>query len=257
MTEIAGCIGTDEAGKQTLELLSTESGVGASYAGISFGDHDGEGFHQRLVTSGKCGGWEEPSDVPGSGSGCLALGLRESGTPPVVLQPRVAMVNGVNVAYVHGSITQFWIESLGWCPREAGLRALAAQGHRLADGTEGILQFLLQQTDPQHSVIRRIDRVLTMVEGDYCTAFLCEQHLVVARQIFGERPVFVSRRGAASYFGSNESVLRGCGELCKEIPPGFMLILRTDGFSHLRQLLRPTDVSVPYCPYSTYLHRLR
>ncbi len=250
MSEIAGCIGTDSAGQQTLELLSAESGQGVSYAGISFASPDGEGFHQRLMTSGEYGGWEEPPDEPARGSGCLALGLRESGIPPVVLQPQVVTVNGTHVAYAHGSIVRFWIESLGWCPREVGLRALAAQGRRLADGTAGILQFLLHQTDPGHSVVGRIDQVLTMVEGDYCIAFVCEQYLVVARHATGELPIFVNRRGASAYFGSNESVLRGCGKLCREIPPGFMLILRADGFSHLRSIPRLADVLRPYCPFS-------
>ena len=259
MSEIAGCIGTDSAGKQTLESLSKESGRGVAYARIIFGDPGGEGFYQRLVMSGNCGGWEEPPDVAGSGSGCLAQGQRELGAPPMVLPPQAAMVNGVDVAYVHGSIARFWIEPLGWRPREAGLRALADGGHPLAAGTAGILQYLLQQTDPQHSVVRRIDQALTMVEGDYCIAFLCERYLVVARQIFGERPVFVSRRGASSFFGSNESALRGCGELCKEIPPGYMLILRADGFSHLRPIPRLVNASLPYCPFSIKvdLHRAR
>lgn len=257
--EIAGCIGTDEAGQQTLELLSAESGQGSSYAGISFGDPDGEGFHQRLVMSREGGGWEEPPDEPKRGSGCWALGLREFGAPPKVVQPRVAAVNGVNVAYAHGSIVRFRTESLGWCTREAGLRALGDQGHQLADGTVGILQFLLAQTDPQHSVIRRIDQVLTMVDGGYLIAFVCEQYLVVARYLFGERPVLVSRRGASSFFGSNESALRDRGELWREVSPGFMLILRADGFSHTRPLPRPIEVSVPHCPFSIKvdLSRLR
>ncbi len=253
MCEIAGCVGVAEAGLRTLDLLS--GGGGQAFVGLTMVDPQ-EGMSQSVLTNGNGCTWEPFGHERGALVGGSALGVREFGAPTTTAQPLLAVVPGATVAYAHGTILRIKTDR-GWCTRDLGLRVLREEGATFGDGAIDILRHFLLQTDPHLPIIERIEAALGCVGGDYCTAFLCGDQVIVACDQDGQRPMWICRRGAGFYFGSDECTLRSVGDLGREILPGEMVILGSDGSSRTLNMGNYGTMSYLPHPYPAVPYRRR